>query len=312
MERFGAMSPPSGRNTWEKVLAGVFLCSTSLNCRGALVRMDVSDLWCEADVVLIGDVLNITTHQGEEGFIYRNVVVEVARYNKNPLNLSRVDVHVLGGVMGDIGSWVEDQPEFIVGETVLIFLRHHPEEDPRYQVDGYHVVGGPQGKFTVADGAATNIAGDKLGLTDSLGLQAIFVVSDLNLFVETEEGAVITIFVNVSNVGEVEGGYPVDLKVEGAVVYSEDVTLAGGETKEVPLWIMEGLPEGTYYVEVNGLEGSFEVVRAASVGGGLTSLVPQAIILSLILLIGFFLLLRFALHRWMDRKSDGGLAEGVR
>nr|NIM46512.1 hypothetical protein [Nitrososphaeria archaeon] len=200
------------------LLAAIFLYSATIPCQGALVRMDVSVLWCDADVVLIGDVLNITTHQREEGFIYRNVVVEVARYNKNPLNLSRVDVHVLGGVMGDIGSWVEDQPEFMVGETVLVFLRHHSEEHSRYQVDGYHVVGGPQGKFTVADGAATNIVGDKLGLTDSLGLLAIFVVSDLDLFVETEEGAVITIFVNVSNVGEVEGAYKVDLKLEGEVV----------------------------------------------------------------------------------------------
>jgi hypothetical protein len=267
-----------------------------MQCQGALVRMDVSDLWSDADVVLIGEVLNVTTHQGEEGFIYRNVVVEVVKYNKNSLNLSRIDVHVLGGEIGDIGSWVEDQPEFMVGETVLVFLRHHLEEHPRYEADGYHVVGGPQGKFTVANGVATNIAGEKLELTESLGLPAIFVVSDLNLVVETEEGAVITIFVNVSNVGEVEGGYPIDLKVEGEVVYSEDVTLAGGETKEVPLWITDGLPEGTYHVEVNGLEGSFEVVRAAKPtgGGGLTDLVPQAIILSLILLTGFFLLLRFA------------------
>ena len=114
----------------------ILLCSASVTCQGALVEMDVSDLWCEADVVLIGDVLNLTTHQGEEGFIYRNVVVEVVRYNKNPLNLSRVDVHVLGGEMGEIGSWVEDQPEFMVGETVLVFLYHHPEGLPRYLADG--------------------------------------------------------------------------------------------------------------------------------------------------------------------------------
>ena len=293
------------------VLLAVFLCSTSLNCQGALVRMDVSDLWCWADVVLIGDVLNITTHQGDKGTIYRNVVVEVERYNKNPLNLSRVDIHVLGGVIGNIGHWVEDQPEFEVGETVLVFLSHHPEEAPHYQADGYHVVNGPHGKFTVTDRVATNIAGDKLELTDSLSLPAIFVVSDLDLFVEIEEGAVITIFVNVSNVGEVEGAYKVDLTVEGEVVYSEDVTLEGGETKEVPLWIIEGLPEGTYNVEVNGLEGSFEVVRAARlVGGGITNLLPQAI-LSTILLIGFLLLLRFALNRWI-RYDDMQLAERPR
>ena len=278
------------------LLLSIFLCSAIVTCQGALVKMDIPDLWREADVVLIGDVLHITTHQGEEGFIYRNVVVEVARYNKNPLNLSRVDVHVLGGVIGDIGQWVEDQPDFEVGETVLVFLTHHTAEPPYHQEDGYHVVNGPQGKFTVADGVATN-AREALKLTNSLGLPAIFVVSNLGLFAEIEEGSEITIFVNVSNVGEVEGAYKVDLKIEGEVVYSEDVTLAAGETKEVPLWIGEGLPEGTYHVEVNGLEGSFEVVRAAKpVGGSRVNLLPQAIV-SLILLIVFLLIVRLIIYR---------------
>jgi len=286
----------------------ILLCSASVTCQGALVEMDVSDLWCEADVVLIGDVLNLTTHQGEEGFIYRNVVVEVVRYNKNPLNLSRVDVHVLGGEMGEIGSWVEDQPEFMVGETVLVFLTHHTAEPPYHQEDGYHVVNGSQGKFTIADMVATNIAGETLELTDSLGMPALFVVSDLNLPVEIEKGVEITIFVKVSNVGEVEGTYKVDLTVEGEVVYSESVTLSGGETKEVPLWIMEGLPEGAYHVEVNGLEGSFEVVHAFQpTGMGRTNLLPQVILSTILLigllLIGFLLIMRLVVHR-RAQKAD--------
>jgi hypothetical protein len=284
------------------LLLSILLCSTIVTCQGALVKMDISDLWCEADVVLIGDVLNITTHQGEEGFIYRNVVVEVERYNKKPLNQSCVDVHVLGGVIGDIGQWVEDQPEFEVGETVLVFLTHHTAEPPYHQEDGYHVVNGSQGKFTIADMVATNIAGETLELTDSLGMPALFVVSDLNLPVEIEKGVEITIFVKVSNVGEVEGTYKVDLTVEGEVVYSESVTLSGGETKEVPLWIVEGLSEGAYHVEVNGLEGSFEVVCAARlVGGGVTNLLPQAILsmilLIVLLLISFLLIKRLVVAR---------------
>jgi hypothetical protein len=290
------------------VLLAFFLCSLSLTCQGALVEMDVSDLWCEADVVLIGDVLNITTHQGDKGTIYRNVVVEVKRYNKNPLNMSQVNIHVLGGAIGNIAQGVEDQPEFNVGETVLVFLAHHTAEPPYHQEDGYHVVNGPQGKFTVADGVATNIAGDRLELTGSLGLPALFVVSDLGLFAEVEEGSEITIFVNVSNVGEVEGAYKVDLKIEGEVAYSEDVTLAGGETKEVPLWIMEGLPEGAYHVEVNGLEGSFEVVHAFQpTGMGRTNLLPQVILSTILLigllLIGFLLIMRLVVHR-RAQKAD--------
>ena len=242
--------------------------------------MDVSDLWCDADVVFIGDVLNITTHQGDEGFIYRNVVVEVVRYNKNPLNLSRVDIHVLGGVIGDIGSWVEDQPEFEVGETVLVFLRHHPEEYPRYQADGYHVVGGPQGKFTVVDGAATNIAGDKLELTDSLGLPAIFVASELCIDQWGEYAENVNVIFIVTNVGEAAGYFNASffyqdpaLEGAGAGGYNiMDVYLEAGESWTVSssdVFVVE-LP-GVYEVEAdtelhredyrNPLKMNFEVLE---------------------------------------------------
>ena len=239
-------------------LLAVFLCSATVPCQGALVRMDVSDLWSEADVVLIGDVLNITTHQGEEGSIYRNAVVGVVRYNKNPLNLSRVDVHVLGGVMGGIGSWVEDQPEFMVAETVLVFLSHHPEEHPRYQADGYHVVGGPQGKFTVADGVATNIARDRLELTDSLGLPAIFVASKLCIHQWGECAENVNITFIVTNVGEAAGFvnasfFYEDPALEGAGAGGygiRDVYLEAGESYAVSDVFVAELP-GVFEVEAD-------------------------------------------------------------
>ncbi len=268
------------KNVLIGALLAVFLCSTTMPCQGALVRMDVSDLWCEADIVLIGDVLNITTHQGEEGFIYRNVVVEVVRYNKNPLNLSCVDIHVLGGVIGDIGQWVEDQPDFEVGETVLVFLRHHPEEHPLYKADGYHVVGGPQGKFTVADGVATNISEDKLELTDSLGLPAIFVASELSVYQWGECAENVNITFIVTNVGEEPGYFNASffyqdpaLEGAGAGGYNiMDVYLEAGESWTVSasdVFVAE-LP-GVYEVEadtelnredyINPLKTSFQVLQ---------------------------------------------------
>ncbi len=240
------------------VLLAAFLCSISLTCQGALVRMDVSDLWCEADVVLIGDVLNITTHQGDKGTIYRKVVVEVVRYNKNPLNLSRVDVHVLGGVIGDIGYWVEDQPEFEVGETVLVFLRHHPEEHLNYQEEGYHVVNGPIGKFTVADGVATNIAGETLVLTDSLGLPAIFVASDLCIHQWGECAENVNITFIVTNVGETAGYFNASFSCEDPALEgvgaggsgAMGVYLEAGESYAVSdVFVAE--PPGVYEVEAD-------------------------------------------------------------
>jgi len=98
---------------------------------------------------------------------------------------------------------------------------------------------------------------------------AEFIVSDLNIITEIEEGADITIFVNVSNVGDVEGTHQVDLKLDGGdilfyTVYSKNVTLPGGASEEVPLWIEGGLTAGTYQVEVEGLTGSFTVVPKPS------------------------------------------------
>jgi len=310
------------------LLTCIFLYTVTVPSQGVLMETDVSDLYRHADVVLIGDVLNITTHRGGTGIIYRKVVVEVVRYNKNPLDLSHVDVQVLGGVIGGDGWSVEDQPEFEVGETVLIFLAHH-EKHPDYPGEGYHVVGGPMGKYTVADGVATTQAGNKLELTDSLGLPAIFVASELCIHQWGECAENVNITFTVTNVGEAAGYFNASfsfrdpaLEGAGAGRYgTRNVYLEGGESYAVSDVFVAELP-GVYEVEAdtklfredyrNPLTMSFEVLEevdeAKPVGGGLTNLVSQAIILSLILLIGFFLLLRFALHRWIHY-DDGRMAQ---
>ncbi len=88
---------------------------------------------------------------------------------------------------------------------------------------------------------------------------AEFKVSRLRLFTEIEEGADITIFVNVSNVGHIEGTHRVDLRLDGEVVYSKNVTLPVGASEEVPLLIEDGLTAGAHQVEVEALTGSFTV-----------------------------------------------------
>jgi len=261
----------------------ILLCSAIATCQGALIEMDVSDLWREADVVLIGDVLNTTTHQGDKGTIYRKVVVEVKRYNKNPLNMSQVDIHVLGGAIGNIAQVVEDQPEFEVGETVLVFLAHHTAEPPYHQEDGYHVVNGPQGKFTVADGVATN-ARETLKLTDSLGLPAIFVASELCIHQWGECAENVNINFTVTNVGEAAGYFNAsfsyeDPALEGAGAGGSgvmDVYLKAGESYAVSDVFVAELP-GVYEVAAdtelhrkdyrNPLKMNFEVLKPSKSTG---------------------------------------------
>ena len=57
--------------------------------------------------------------------------------------------------------------------------------------------------------------------------------------------------------GELEGDRTVELKVNGEVVDSKEVTLAGGVLETVLFELMRG--EGTYEVEVEGFTESFTV-----------------------------------------------------
>jgi hypothetical protein len=148
-----------------------------------------------------------------------------------------------------------------------------------------------------------------------------FVVSELTIRPAVADfNETIDINVVLNNIGERYGTYNITLRVYGPFLYRIPSNVLGMSLQQVkggefevdsfgftPNQLYCG--EGTYNVTLGGLRGSFEVLHTAKpVGGGLTNLVPQAIILSLILLIGFFLLLRFALHRWI-RYDDGRMAQ---
>lgn len=139
------------------LLISTLLIFSTGGCFGLMIKMDIDDLIRESDVILIGRVTEIKTHLGEK-MIYRRVEIKVERYLKNPSDSSEVFVRVLGGEIGEIGVWVEDQPSFHLFEEVLVFLRGDLEGD-------YRVVGGPQGKFTLPlvarDGALQTITDDK-------------------------------------------------------------------------------------------------------------------------------------------------------
>jgi hypothetical protein len=116
---------------------------------------------------------------------------------------------------------------------------------------------------------------------------AEFTVSGLNVFTEIEESADVTIFVNVSNLSEVEGTHQVDLILEGGdilfyTVYSKNVTLPGGASEEVPICIEGGLTAGSYQVEVEGLTGNFKVIPEPSFWDEIPGFPYESIILGLV------------------------------
>ena len=88
---------------------------------------------------------------------------------------------------------------------------------------------------------------------------AEFKVTDLNITpAEAEVRQQVTISVKVTNIGEEEGSYTVDLKVDGVVVGSKMVTLARGESTTVTFELAKE-KVGMYDIEVASLKGSFSV-----------------------------------------------------
>lgn len=136
-----------------------------------------------------------------------------------------------------------------------------------------------------------------------------FVVSELKIrpaVVEFNETVDVSVVLN--NIGERDGFYNITLRVYGPFLYHLPHNMFGGSGQQVvggyfevetesftPLEIF--CAEGIYNVSLGGLRGSFEVVsgeigEASTEGGGWENLLSKVIIVSFLLLIGLFLLLR--------------------
>jgi len=131
-----------------------------------MIEIPYEQLWEESDTIVLGTVTGITHHGMLSGMIYRIVTLSVERFYKNPLDAETLFIRVEGGELGDRGVWVEDQPEFSVGERALVFLA---ETDQTHEGETvYRVYGLFQGKFTVEgdvahapDGLYLNISGQE-------------------------------------------------------------------------------------------------------------------------------------------------------
>lgn len=76
-----------------------------------------------------------------------------------------------------------------------------------------------------------------------------------------EEGEQVRISVTVTNIGNVEGTYTVMLKINGETLSTRDVTLKAGKSTTVSWSTSPSWTAGTYNVEVNGLTGSFTIIK---------------------------------------------------
>jgi hypothetical protein len=91
---------------------------------------------------------------------------------------------------------------------------------------------------------------------------AEFVLSDINFTpAQPDLGEPVTISVNVTNIGEVEGGYVANLTINNVVRENQTVAVPPGETVTMQFTDSE-TTEGNYQVKIGDSSGSFKVKAA--------------------------------------------------
>ncbi|MBI4285410.1 MAG: hypothetical protein HY670_05875 [Chloroflexi bacterium] len=112
---------------------------------------------------------------------------------------------------------------------------------------------------TLSDKNAQRIYAAWVGAFVHVTKPATFGVYELTITpTEVDPGQAVTISVQATNSGEVQGTYDVALKINGTVVETKQVTLAAGASQQVDFTVTKTVA-GTYAVDVNDATGSFEV-----------------------------------------------------
>ncbi len=117
--------------TLNKTLALTFLILVSItHSSGVLAKSSIArvltpqELFASSDIVIVGKVTNNrlqwVTIEGPS--IITVVTVRVDEYQKGGINARMIEVISPGGTIGDKGVWVENTPEFQIGEIVHLYL----------------------------------------------------------------------------------------------------------------------------------------------------------------------------------------------
>lgn len=153
--------------------------SSGIASHALMIHLTLEDLAKRADAVLIGKVVDILPSREvadwefmDHHTIVTDVVIEVEQYLYDGSGSKYVTVAVLGGQIGEMRIWAEDQPVFDLGEEVLIFLSDSEEEwkipSPEECVSGdfYMVTGSRQGKLGYRDGQVITPEGNSITISE--------------------------------------------------------------------------------------------------------------------------------------------------
>ncbi len=143
------------------VISITALLAVSPAVSASIEKMSVEDLIREADIILIGNIVDVDSKWGlERDKIYTYSTVSVERYIKGGTGEEKLTILSEGGRIGTLFIWVEDTPTFLKDEMVLVFLKKSGKE--------YIVVGLSQGKYTLKNGVLIGLWGEKMQLKDFL------------------------------------------------------------------------------------------------------------------------------------------------
>src|SRR5262249_50252161 len=86
--------------------------------------MNDADLASEAAAVVLGRVIALESHfDAARGQIFTDVTLAVDEVIAGPALPATVTLRQPGGQVGNVRTWLDGSPEFLVGERVLVYLR---------------------------------------------------------------------------------------------------------------------------------------------------------------------------------------------
>ena len=129
-----------------------------------MVQLELDELINSSDIILTGIVTGIgPVYRGiwqNTQLIFTDVVVETSQLLYGQTS-EKVVIQTRGGRIDDSVTIAEDEPEFQLGEEVLLFLKHKPDSSSSANLDlnSFIVTGMLQGKWSYKDSQAVGTAG---------------------------------------------------------------------------------------------------------------------------------------------------------
>lgn len=125
------------------VRCAAIFCMLSLLVGAAEPKVSTTALAREAELIVRGTVESKTVQRDAEKRIYTELELKPVEVWKGKFSEARVKVVYPGGVLGEEYVQASGQPDYAIGEEVVLFLTRNPEGK-------FVTIGLGNGKFTVS------------------------------------------------------------------------------------------------------------------------------------------------------------------